>query len=142
MVIENFTLWLRKPDEASGAPDIKPVCGAKTGAGALLVGAAHRGGHYSSVEQDQVAAALMKIFMMGNPDARALRSEAEKAIERGVDSAQAAAAAAELDTETREAVVRHLWVLGGKKASDVVAAVSPHLGFTPSQADVLRPSER
>jgi hypothetical protein len=35
-----------------------------------------------------------------------------------------------------------MWVLGGKNASDVVAAVSPGLGFTASQADVLRPSER
>ncbi|MEE4210882.1 MAG: TerB family tellurite resistance protein [Parvularcula sp.] len=139
MVIENFTLWLRPPGADAAAE--RPACGPKTGAAALLVGAAHRDGHYSGVERDLVTAALMKLFMLSNPDARALRLEAEKVIGRGTDSAAAAQAASELETETREALVRHLWAIGGKNADALVAAASPHLGFSAAQADVLRPAE-
>lgn len=142
MALKDLAEWLAMPaeDGALALPALSP----RVGAAGLLVAAAHRQGSYTDVERDLAAAALMKLFLIPNPDAKALRREAEDALlESRRPFGDFAAAAGELDRDEQESLLRHLWQLAGHDPAEgthgLVAAVRDALGFTEQQADALRP---
>ncbi|MEM7741522.1 MAG: TerB family tellurite resistance protein [Pseudomonadota bacterium] len=143
-MIKNLSAWLLPADgEGTVAePTVSPRCGAA----GLLVVAAHRNGTYSEIEKDLAAAALMKLFMMSNPEAKELRKEAEDALSDDRRMTTFAHAAQKLDREEQEALVSHLWRLveedGDTDAESVlVSTIRDRLGFSPAQADALRPAK-
>ncbi|GGY52221.1 TerB family tellurite resistance protein [Parvularcula lutaonensis] len=145
MVLKNFTEWLAPGDGETKDPS--PKLPPRVGAAGLLIAAAHREGRFTDVEKDLVAAALMKLFMLTNPDARALREEAEKELfENGRSFVDFAAAAKELDRDEQEALVTHIWrIVDLEEKVDgehpFVSSVRDYLGFTKEQAEALRPAE-
>ena len=145
MVLKNINEWLFPGDgDGSTSP---PSVSARVGAAALLVAAAHRDGRYTEVEKDSATAALMKLFMLGNPEASKLRQEAEERLFEGTRGfVTFAAAAQQLDREEQEVMIRHIWELVASDGETMgenifVSSVRDFLGFTRAQADALRPSE-
>lgn len=145
MVIANISEWLFPGDgDGQTAP---PQVRSEIGAAGLLVAAAHRDGRYTDVEKDAAAACLMKLFMLTNPDAKALREEAEKELHEGQRSMMTfAVAAKELDREDQEMLITHLWRLvasDGETTGEntLISAVRDVLGFTRQQAEALRPED-
>lgn len=145
MVIANLSEWLfpGDGDGTTAPPQVSP----EVGAAGLLIAAAHRDGKYTDVEKDAAAACLMKVFMLTNPDAQALRKEAEKALHEGQRSMMTfAVAAKELDRDDQETLISHLWRLVESDGETVgentlISAIRDVLGFTRQQAEALRPED-
>jgi uncharacterized tellurite resistance protein B-like protein len=121
-----------------------PVRTPQQGAAGLLVAAAHREGRYSLVEEEAVTASLMKLFMIGNPEASALRQEAEALVEESVSFLPFADAAKKLPEDDQAALLRQLWTvltLGGEVSGEnpLFSRVRDILGFSPAEADALKP---
>ncbi|MEM9809935.1 MAG: TerB family tellurite resistance protein [Pseudomonadota bacterium] len=142
-MIKDLSEWLLSGDSdgETAAPFVRP----EVGAAGLLIVAAHRDGAYTDIEKDLATAALMKLFMLNNPDARALRVEAEEAIAGTRGIITFASAAKELDREDQEALITHLWrlvALQGETADEnmLLSSIRDVLGFTRTQADALRPA--
>lgn len=144
MVLKNLSEWLF-PGDGDGethAPKVDP----RTGAAGLLVAAAHRDGSYTDIERDTVTAALMKLFMLINPEAKGLREKAEEAIlERNRTFMTFAVAAKGLDKEDQENLITHLWRViesdGETTTENVfISSVRSVLGFSREQAEALRPT--
>lgn len=127
-------------------PAAPRALGPRVGAAGLLVAAAHREGSYTDVEKDLVTAALMKLLMLTNPEAKALREEAENELFKAQRGFMAfAAAARNLDSDEREMLVSHLWRLvtvdGAGVGEDILVASTRFvLGFTRAQAEALKPA--
>ncbi|MEO1040925.1 MAG: TerB family tellurite resistance protein [Pseudomonadota bacterium] len=143
-MIKNLSEWLF-PGDGDGATAELPVS-PRCGAAGLLVVAAHRDGTYSEIEKDLAAAALMKLFMMSNPEAKELRKEAEDALTGGQSMMAFAVAAKNLDREEQEALLSRLWRLVDTDGEPVgenvlVSSVRDVLGFSQAQADALRPAK-
>lgn len=144
MVLKNFSEWLFPGDgDGNTAP---PQCTPRVGAAGLLVAAAHRDGRYTDVEKDLVTAALMKLFMLTNPDAKALRQQAEEELFEGQKTfVFFAAAAKQLDRDDQEALITHIWRIveeGDETVAEhvFVSSVRGFFGFTRAQAEALRPA--
>lgn len=145
MVLKNLSEWLFPGDgDGTTAP---PAVSERVGAAGLLVAAAHRDGRYTDVERGVATAALMKLFHIGNPEASALRVEAEGELFEGHRTFVTFAAAAKLMTrEDQETLIRHIWELVASDKETLgenlfVSSVRDFLGFTRAQAEALRPTE-
>nr|WP_233061628.1 TerB family tellurite resistance protein [Parvularcula mediterranea] len=112
----------------------------------MLVVAAHRDGNYTDVERDMAAAALMKLFHVPNPEARAMRDQAEEFLFAGARSfVFFASAAKELDREDQETLITQLWRVVGSDGEELsenllMSSIRDFLGFTRAQADALKPA--
>lgn len=144
MPIAKLSEWLFPGDgDGSSAP---AQVSKEVGAAGLLVAAAHRDGHYSDVESDLAAAAMMKLFMLTNPDAKALVRDAEKELFEGRRSFMTfAVAAKKLDREDQETLIRHLWRLvetDGETLSEnlLVSSVRDVFGMSREEAALLKGS--
>lgn len=143
MVLKNLSEWLF-PNDGDGETQA-PSVSERVGAAGLLVAAAHRDGSYTDVERDLATAALMKLFHIGNPDATALRQEAEVELFEAHRSFMTFAVAAKgLDREDQEALVQRLWRLvetDGEQLAEnlLMSSIRDFLGFSRQQADALRP---
>ncbi|MEO1659248.1 MAG: TerB family tellurite resistance protein [Pseudomonadota bacterium] len=143
-MIKSLSEWLfpGDGDGTTAEPSVSPRCGAA----GLLVVAAHRDGTYSEIEQDVAAAALMKLFMLSNPEAKDLRKEAEDALTGQRTMMTFASAAKRLDREEQEALIGHLWRLVEINDETIgenvlVSSIRDVLGFTRAQAEALRPAK-
>lgn len=142
MSLKNLSEWLF-PGDGDGTT-AAPAVDARVGAAGLLVAAAHRDGTYTDVEKDLATACLMRLFMLTNPEAKALREEAEGELFKGHRGfVTFAAAAKSLEHDERETLISHLWRLisvdGQTNGEDIlVSSVRFVLGFTRAQAEALK----
>ncbi|MCQ8185683.1 TerB family tellurite resistance protein [Parvularcula maris] len=142
MVLRQLSEWLFPGD---GDGETHPTAYTpQQGASGLLVAAAHRDGRYTLVEQDAVTAALMKLFMIGNPEATALRQEADAEVEKSMSFVPFAAAVKGLPKEEQADLIRQLWVVtsvNGETLNEhlLISSVRDFLGFTRAEADALKP---
>ena len=115
MVIDRLSeaLFPGDGDGETAAPRLGP----EAGAAGLLIEAARREGGLTEVERDLVDAALMRLFMLTNPKAKALRVEAEAAQARSATAMTFATAAGALPADQREQLVTHLWAIAGSDGS-------------------------
>ncbi|MEM9838096.1 MAG: TerB family tellurite resistance protein [Pseudomonadota bacterium] len=143
MVIANLSEWLFPGDgDGTTAP---PAVSPKVGAAGLMVAAAHRDGHFKALERDKAIAGLMKLFHIGNPEAKELIQQAEEELHKGHRSFMTFAVAVKgMEKEDQESLITHLWrlvELDGEELSEslLISSVRDVLGFTRAQAEALRP---
>ena len=114
------------------------------GAAGLLIEAAQREGGLTEVERDLVDAALMKLFLLTNPKAKALRVEAEAAQAKSATAMGFAAAAKALPPDQREQLVTHLWAVADSDGSnsamerELMGTVETVFGLTRERVRALR----
>lgn len=133
------------PNDGDGntvAPSLSP----EVGAAGLLIEAAHRDSTYTEVEKDLATQALMKLFLMDNPAAVALRQEAEMAQSKATTMMGFASAARGLELEVKEALITRLWAITGSDQQDTVAesalvrSVIDVFGISQDRGRALKPA--
>ena len=144
MVIDKLSeaLFPNDGDGNTSPPTLSP----EVGAAGLLIEAAHRDGAFTEVEQDLVTAALMKLFRLTNPKAKALREEAASAQAASTTSMTFAAAAKGLPADLREGLVTQMWTVADSDDDlsgmerEVMGTVQTMFGLSRERLLALRPS--
>ncbi|MEM9233347.1 MAG: TerB family tellurite resistance protein [Pseudomonadota bacterium] len=126
--------------ETGTLPEVTP----EIGAAALLIEDAHRDDHYSEIERDLATSAIMKLFNLSNPEAVAMRRDAEEAQGHSGYIMRFCVAAQKLDADTKERLVTHLWAIIDSDQEETVAesmlvnSVIDMLGISRERARALR----